>query len=354
MKKYVTIREIAHALDLHHSTVSLALRDSPLLKAETKQKIKDFAEKLGYRPDPMLNALSAYRLAKRPAFFHAVIAWINNWHDRDGLLSNPTYRAYYAGAHACAQKLGFDLQEFWMHESGMNPRKLKEIFKARNIQGVLLPPQAAPGTHVELDFTDLYVVTFGYSMQPRNLHLVTNHHAQTLDLLMEKIVELGYRRPGYCIPQVTDIGNNYIWLTRTLYLTARYPQLQEISRSPADNKGFLKWLKTQRPDVLIGFNDFLPRIESAGLKVPDDIGFVSVCVDTNNPRISGADQNDFFIGETAVNVLVGMITHNARGIPSVPMRTLVDSVWYRGETVRRPEDAALPVRSPGKKKEKWG
>jgi LacI family transcriptional regulator len=334
MTKHVTTREIARLLKLHHSTVSLALRDSPLLKTETKKKIQEAARKLGYKPDPMLSALSAYRLSKRPAPFHAVIAWVNNWPVREALLANPVYRGYYEGACQCAKKLGYDMQEFWMYEPGMTPRKLETILKARNIQGMLLPPQRAAGIHLDIDFTDFFVVTFGYSRHPQNLHLITNNHAQTMDLILSKLVELGYRRPAYCISPSADAGNNYIWLTRMLCLTERYPQLCQIPRPPLDTKKLAKWIDKQQPDVLIAYSDSLVEIESLGYKVPQDLGFASLATYPHNSHISGADQNDFLIGQTAVNVLVSMINHQERGVPQVPIRTMVDSVWFPGETLR--------------------
>ena len=46
--KHVTLTQIARAAGLSIGTVSLALRDSPLLLAETKRVVRATAEKLGY------------------------------------------------------------------------------------------------------------------------------------------------------------------------------------------------------------------------------------------------------------------------------------------------------------------
>ena len=40
-------------------------------------EIEAAARTLGYRPDPMLSSLAAYRQAKKPAEIHATVAWIN-------------------------------------------------------------------------------------------------------------------------------------------------------------------------------------------------------------------------------------------------------------------------------------
>lgn len=334
MTKRVSVRDIAREVGLHYTTVGLALRGSPRLKKETRDKIREVAERMGYRPDPMLSALISYRNAKRPATFHAVLAWINNWPDRAALLENPIYRSYFEGASTRASELGYKLEEFWMHAKDMTPERLQRILQARNINGLLMAPQPRSKVPVELNFHDFSAVAFGYSMHPHMLHLVTNHHTQTMDLVMDKVMALGYRRPGYCILPSTDVGGNYIWISRLLYLFTMHRELTPVPRLQSiEPEAFDKWIKKYKPDVLIGYNAVLPEIEKLGYRVPEDIGFVSMAVDVTDPRVSGANQNDFLIGKIATDVLVGMIHRGERGLPEVPVRTLVDSTWFEGETL---------------------
>ena len=49
MKKNVTIKDIARVAGVHHTTVSLALRNSKALKEETREKIRALAFEMGYR-----------------------------------------------------------------------------------------------------------------------------------------------------------------------------------------------------------------------------------------------------------------------------------------------------------------
>ncbi len=81
IKPPVTVRDIALATGLHHTTISLGLRNSPKLRPETLKKIQSAAKRLGYVPDPMLSALNAYRQGKRAPRYQATMAWINNWPD---------------------------------------------------------------------------------------------------------------------------------------------------------------------------------------------------------------------------------------------------------------------------------
>lgn len=344
MMKRVSIRDIAVKLGMHHTTVSLALRDSPLLKKETKEKIRALAEKLGYRPDPMLSALIAYRQFKRPPAYHGVLGWIHNWPSLKQQLEVPTYRDYHEGARAHSEKLGYSLQEFWMREEGMSPAKMQRILRARNVQGLLISPLPAirgdPAIPSDLgfDFKDVYAVAFGYSMQPAILHLVTSRHEQVIDLLMENIYRLGYRRPGFCVAMSNDSVNNNIWAAKWAYFLSEHPDVTPIPRlDDHSRKSIAAWLKRNKPDVVVGFSHLLPIVESLGYRVPSDIGLASLAVDQRDPRISGIDQNDAIIGKAAVDVLVGIMHRGEKGPPGTRIRTLVDGNWFEGKTLQKQE-----------------
>ncbi|WP_317951116.1 LacI family DNA-binding transcriptional regulator, partial [Rossellomorea marisflavi] len=53
----VTIKDIAKAAGVSFSTVSKALRDSPLVKEPTKKRITDIAMELGYQPNAAARSL---------------------------------------------------------------------------------------------------------------------------------------------------------------------------------------------------------------------------------------------------------------------------------------------------------
>src|ERR1044072_3740665 len=118
MPSRVTIRDIAAKAGVHFTTVGLALRNSPRISPETRQKVQAVADRLGYQPDPMLSALNAYRQTKRRPTLQAAIAWINNWPDRKALLRNADFFEYHKGAIERARELGYEISEFWLREKG--------------------------------------------------------------------------------------------------------------------------------------------------------------------------------------------------------------------------------------------
>ena len=53
----VSIKDIAKAAGVSHSTVSRALSDNPLVNAETKERIQELAREMGYSPDAQARSL---------------------------------------------------------------------------------------------------------------------------------------------------------------------------------------------------------------------------------------------------------------------------------------------------------
>ena len=49
-KKRITIKDVSDALGLAKGTVSRALNDYPDIAQTTKNKVKNMADKMGYRP----------------------------------------------------------------------------------------------------------------------------------------------------------------------------------------------------------------------------------------------------------------------------------------------------------------
>ena len=337
-RKRVTVRDIAAAAGVHFTTVSLALRNSPLLNADTRQKLQLMAEQMGYVPDPMLNALVAYRRASHTPRFQAVLIWINNWPQREDLQSNPTFRAYYEGAQERARQLGYLLEEAWLRENGMTPDKLRRIIHARGIQGLLLAPQPFARTWPGIDFAGLPSISFGYSMQPAVLHVVTNHHYHTVSLAFSHLVALGYRRIGFLISEDWDakVDNNFTagWQISSQKYADKIVAIPPYKTPLEDAAKFKNWFKRQRPDVLIGRDDDLKSLESLGYSIPRDLGFASLDMDVKGSRISGVNENNTLIGQKAVDILVGMIHRSEHGVPETPIRTLVEGVWVPGKTLR--------------------
>jgi len=346
----VTIRDIARRANLHFTTVSLALRNSPRLKAETREQVQKLAESMGYRPDPMLAALNAYRQTRQHVHYQAALAWIHNWPNPRNLYNCEEFNQYYLGACERAQTRGYNVEEFWLQEPGMTVDKLHRVLRARNIQGALLAPQPEANTFLDLRYEELSAVAFGYSMQPAVLDLVTNHHVHTMNLLLEKILERGYRRIGLCIPRDWNQKVDNAWQSCLLLLHDEHPELPRLpifwdSWLDREKLRLVGWARKHRPDVIISFHDVVDRLKAAGIRIPEQMGFVSPFLDQNETDLSGVHQNDRLIGHKAVDMVIDMLHRGETGIPTTPVRVLVEGQWVPGNTLPDRTRPAAPRRT---------
>lgn len=339
MPPRITIRDIAARAGVHFSSVSLALRNSPKLRPELRDKIQAIARDLGYVPDPVLNALNVYRQSRRPARFQSTIAWINNWPVKDEMRSIRSFADYFRGASERARQLGYQIEDFWMHAPGMTPAAASSILRARGVRGLLIGPQPFAHTTLDLDVADFSALAFGYSLQPARLHIVTNHQFQSVVLAVHELQALGYRRIGLCLKEDWDEKVNNHYLGGLLFAQHRMPARRRVSPllSPeSDRESFVAWFKLHRPDSIIAIDRATRSwVESLGLRVPDDIGLANLNATPSDQWLAGVHQNDRLIGATAMDVLAGMISRNERGVPATPIRTLVEGVWHPGASVRK-------------------
>lgn len=348
MPRRITIRDIAERAGVHYSTVSLALRNSPKLGPEIRARIRAVADKLGYVPDPAMAALSAYRNSTRPVHYQSTLAWVNNWPAQNEMRRIRTFDNYYLGAVERASRLGFRIDELWLHAPGMTPASAHAILKARNITGLLIPPQPFAHTPLQLNLADFSALAFGYSLQPANLHVVTNHQYQSCQLLIQKLLALGYRRIGLFIRSDWDEKVNNAYLSGLL-LAHHHARPEDRVPPGLPVHGyeheFVDWFKAHRPDVVIAIDRKVRTwiTDTLGLRIPEDVGLTNINVDVADPWLAGIHQNDRLIGATAVDFLAGMLQRNERGIPDTPIRTLVEGVWKPAPSVRSVAPGITPA-----------
>lgn len=340
MSTRVTLREIAQRAKVHISTVSLALRDSPKLRPEMRARIQKIAASLGYTPDPAMAALVAHRKGVRTSSYQSTLAWLDNWPMTDRARNIDTFAEYFAGAEERAARFGYKLEEFRLRAPGITPARMAAILRARNIQGIISPPQQLDGTKLEFDFTGFSAVALGYSLRPASLHVVTNHQFLSATQLVAKLRSLGYRRIALYLARDWDDKVNHGYSTGFTTTLADLPasdRLLPCFFGQLARDSFHEWVRRDRPEAVItqGISESLVEwLGDIGLRVPDDIAVADLSAHPAKPHISGIYQHDRLIGATAVDVLIGLLQRNERGLPPTIIYTLVDGVWQQGSTVR--------------------
>src|SRR6266542_5913160 len=135
-----TLRSLAAEASVSLTTMSFALRNSREVSAATRDRLQRLAQARGYRLNPLVTALYSQVRTRKARGDHAVVAYLNTWSPRRTWESCNTKTGQFRGATARAAELGFRVENFWLHDPGMTPTRLAQIFKARGVRGVLVGP----------------------------------------------------------------------------------------------------------------------------------------------------------------------------------------------------------------------
>ncbi|MEM6821891.1 MAG: LacI family DNA-binding transcriptional regulator, partial [Verrucomicrobiota bacterium] len=192
----VTQKDIARKAGVSQVSVSLALRNDPSLPQATKERILKIVEDMGYRPDPMLQSLTAYRIQNQEHQFQGTLAWVTNHDDPQGWNEGDLYPAYFRGASQQAEKLGYKLEPFWLADPDLSSKRASSILYSRNIQGLIINPSPANQSELQLDWNQFSVVSLGYTTVKPKFHLVAPRHFGGVTQCFEKLQSYGYQRIG--------------------------------------------------------------------------------------------------------------------------------------------------------------
>jgi DNA-binding LacI/PurR family transcriptional regulator len=336
----VSLRDIAKAVGVSVSAVSLALRNSPRVSEGVRRQIHEKILEMGYQPDPMLSALSHYRRSKGDHPISAELAWLNCWPAPEKLRSYREFELYWQGAFEEARRCGFRLEEFRLTQCE-TPGRLEAILRARNIRGLLIPPHGTLALNWgDFHWENFCIVRFGHSVAHPRAHLVTSDQLTDGMLAFENIWNKGYRHIAY----VTTVGS----ATRSVRFSAGFFQgqlkvgtqtqlppllLDDEKLSGPDRKKLEAWLRKTRPDAILTDISHLPTVlAQCGYQVPKDVGLAVTSVLDGNAS-AGIDQNSNEIGKAAVQMLISLINHNEAGIPEICRELLIEGRWMEGGTL---------------------
>jgi LacI family transcriptional regulator len=345
--------DIAKSAGVHVTTVSLAMRNHPRLPEGTRQRIQALGAKLGYRPDPVLRALVAYRGRVIERRNIPTLAYVTNWNTRFGWKKVTAHPDFYAGAQAKANQLGYRLEHFWVQEPGLTQGRLSRMLYARGVNGLIIASHGREmGDALQFDWQHFSAVKIDYFPHKPVLHNVTNNQCDIVRLAIQKVVALGYRRIGFVMHRGWDHAVDHLWTAGVLceqqhlppsdrVASHIFPELYPIeawlneSDAPVECEFelFEEWFNKNRPEVIISKGSFvLPELKRMGLKIPRDVAFVDVFLEQPDGLTAGVRQNHETVGAVAVEILAGQLQHNKFGVPDIPTTTFVEGTWFDGET----------------------
>ena len=333
-----TIRSIARALHLSHTTVSEALRDQPRVNPATRAQVQAFAREAGYRCNPFASSILSQVRRTSLSTFHGVLAAVGLEEPARVLFPGAYWRDLQRGATERAGALGFKLERFTVGQRGLSMSRLDTILQSRGIRGVLILPAWNRPDFTQLSWKNYTGVYADYLIDQPGLHSVCPDHPRAMALVMHRLHELGFRRPGLVLLRQESTRIHHRWLAAFLAQThlerdfARLPPLLLPAITPEE---FKRWFRKSRPDVVIGHrSELVDWMRACGARVPETHGFCCLNTGMNTQRCAGLNQRPYFVGARAVEQVIAQIHHNDFGIPALPCNSAVPAEWIDGPTLR--------------------
>jgi DNA-binding LacI/PurR family transcriptional regulator len=338
----VTLQQIAQAAGVSAMTVSRVMHQSPRVSAETRERVQQAIEKLGYQPDPHLARMMTMVRGRKKSSVRAVIAVIRETAPKDAL-QNTTYQYVpIEDIRRRASQHGYHAEEFWLGKDGLDPARLVSILQARGIEGIIVSPQASQMLCAQLDYTPFAAATFGFGLTSPSLHRAAGNMNLGIQTAVKELLARGYQRIGLAVTQWVDHRAEGSYSGAMLHVQQTMPEDQRVpvllfphndfSRCRAD---FAGWMRKHRPDALITFDQHVPGwLQQMNLRIADDIGLVVHDWTPAMKGYAGLHQRRDHVAAAGVDLVATQLLQNESGIPDVPRQILIPPQWIEGSSVR--------------------
>lgn len=315
MAERITIKDIARELNIHHSTVSRALRNDDRVKKETREMIISYAKKHGYQVN-----MNALQLRGNVRNIIAVI--IPNIHHMffSNLVSLIANRA---------KEDGYIVSIFQSNESVQEEREIIQTVIQNNVAGVMasVSLQTDTGKHFnELKSFGIPLVFFDRVCKKIQVSKVTVNSTKVVLDAVALMVEKGHKR----IAHITGTNRLNVFHDRQVgYLEGikkhdlAYEKMVSIDKefTPEDGENAVNqlWQNSEIPDGLIidSHNLTIGVIKALwdkNLRIPEDVGIIGFgdnpSVNVIRPAITTIVQPEQEIAEIAYRLLKKQIDSN--------------------------------------------
>jgi len=330
-----SIRDIARATGFGKSAVAAALINSTEVAAATAALIRQTAEQMGYRRDPVVADLAARRWRSRPHAASPTLAYVYDYGQEVVRSREPS-----PDMEQTATAYGYRLEHVNLKEFESDARASR-VFASRGYRGLMVGRILRRDRPLDLEWARFTAIACDLGFVRPPLHMVLLDRFAAAEQATRKAIERGYRRPGY-VHLVHSARETIDPARLGGYLAAR-GVLPHRNHLPVhvglyhDDAGLpmRAWLRATRPDVVIGFNDMIHWwLVQAGARMPADIGFVAIDrAPATSPDISGVIGSNAPVYRAAVELLISQIHLNARGVPNPVQTVLVEPQWHEGATL---------------------
>ncbi len=331
----ITLAEVARQAGMSKTAASYALRDDPNIAPETRARIREVADALGYRPDPLLAKLMAHLHAGRGRRYAGKLAFLNVHEERDYWRTTAALSDFRRSAERRAGELGYQAEEFWLYEPGRTPRRLAQMLIARGIRGLVVGSTGRHGSVVEFPWAKFAAVTVGYSVERPTLHRVVTHHYRNTRLALRKATEAGHSRIGLLVDRGSEGAMEHLHLAAFLAYQQEIPETDRVPvwwcEGTGRRESLRRWYVAHRPQAVLSTGAVGNReLKEAGLQTPRDVALIKLLLWDAAETVPGVLPGYDRLGAAAINLLAGQLQHDDYGVPADPKIVLVEGLWSDG------------------------
>lgn len=338
----VTMRDVAARANVSVATVSKSLRGAASIPAGTRAAVLEIATQMGYRIHPYVSALMRARRQSKDPGQPAPLAFITAYPTADGWKKTPTpfLPLLFEGAKQRADERGYPLSHFWLFRDNMTNHRLSEVLRARGVRGILLPPLPSPDMEINLAWPNFSVVSVGATLANPIFHCMSNDHYHSMQLAMEACWRNGCRRPAFTADRWVNQRIDRRWEAAFAIAREQHAFRRDIPTllyERWDPDIVVRWVRQEKPDVLFSvFSETqLEELKERGLRIPREVGIVSLSVHQDNSPLTGIRQHAKLMGTVAVDQLISQVERNETGIPEHPITLTMKGSWNDGLTLYR-------------------
>ncbi|MFH1610133.1 MAG: LacI family DNA-binding transcriptional regulator [Candidatus Bipolaricaulota bacterium] len=269
----VTIKDVARAAGVSPSTVSRALNDSPLLKDETKARIRCLAAKLGYERNELARGL------------------VKGLSGAVGLvvpdITNPFFADIARGVGAVAHGRGYGVVLCSTEGDPELERSQLQLLRRKRVDGFLLTAVTADAPHLEdLTRAGIPFVLVSRLVRTTDAPFVVGDDRLGARLAVEHLVDLGHERIGFIGgPANVQSSQDRMVVYREVLAEQRLPVRKswavyaDFTQAAGQDQGHRMLGLPHRPTAIFAANDMialgvLEAAEDLGLRVPEDLSVV--------------------------------------------------------------------------------
>lgn len=329
--KEVTMREIAEKAGVAVSTVSKALRNDPSISKSQCKKIRLLAQKMGYRPNPLVSTLMAQIHHQRRQSDPHQIAWLDFWgNDPEGYATfniGPSL----VGARERSLERGYSIEVYRPIIDHISLDHLGRILSTRGHWAVIIPPVPDRFRRLNFDINlqNLAAVTIGTSLKKPITHRVSPNHFQAGLLAVRQMRAKGFQRVGIVLSESMHLRVQGTWLGAFYAAHATLPQKEQTAPlllRKKDPRLMIAWAKRENLDAVLLTDSNLADVWLGYVHDnPQTIGWLMR--PEKRPECAGIDYQSKQLGRLAVDSVVSQIHRNERGSPPSPYTMVTESLW---------------------------